>query len=439
MKRTLKVARGGGGGHKTLIPTQKSSNFKTFVALGLSAILPSLAFSAESDEALKQLLTTAPKAPSDSKTQKMENYSPVVDLRSSRAKTQYDEVWNDGWIRINQAFNQNTTIHFDKPTLGAVQEMSSTLEANNHATITIDADITSLKNNGVWNYGVVNGCWGTVRLIGNGKFVINANINPTGVGTDNDHGFFTFADADHSFFPSNFQKGNTTFLVNAKLVFKASGNLGSFLRITTDTNYGRSLYELNSSYIEIDMDNNGANKNTKKYVLRSSVYSGAGEQPTVFFNANTSNPSQADSQSNILKLTGNLETHYLNLYAHFTNSSSFLKGNLELNGGSSFATFSNGSSMIGNIDVSSNGNHSITFDNASFIGVAKNTATNGNSANNGVNTTITFTNTAGKIFGDGTNNIVASSYKGTIIGNFDVSANSATIINGSSDGSKGFF
>ncbi|HIY44153.1 MAG TPA: hypothetical protein IAA23_03880, partial [Candidatus Helicobacter avistercoris] len=366
----------------------------------------------------------------------MENYSPVVDLRSSRAKTRYDEVWHDGWMGINQAFNQNTTIYFDKPTLGAVQKMSSTLEANNHATITIDADITSLKRN-EWNYGVVNGWWGTVRLIGNGKFVINANINPTGVGTDNDHGFFTFADADHSFFPSNFRKRNTTFLVNAKLVFRASGNLGSFLRITTDTNYGRSLYELNSPYIEIDMDNNGANKNTKKYVLHSSVYSGAGEQPTVFFNANTSNPSQADSQSNILKLTGNLETHYLNLYAHFTNSSSFLKGSLELNGGSSFATFSNGSSMIGNIDVSSNGNHSITFDNASFIGVVKNSATNGNSAN-GVNTTITFKNTAGKTFGDGTNDIVASSYKGTIIGNFDVSANSATIINGGNDGSKGF-
>lgn len=58
--------------------------------------------------------------------------------------------------------------------------------------------------------------------------------------------------------------------------------------------------------------------------------------------------------------------------------------------------------------------------------------------NKGINTTITFKNTAGRTFGNDKNDIVASTFKGKINGYFDISTNTSANINGGSDGSKGF-
>ena len=205
----------------------------------------------------------------------------------------------------------------------------------------------------------------------------------------------------------------------------------------------------------------------------------------------------------IIQLTGSISTgmkrNYENtigngkIYANLTGSQSYLNGNIYSGryGGNSEAviSFTNNAQMRGDIvflDSSSaptskitftnakltgdinalgSGNHNVVFDQSSFIGTIKkdysinaiqNTTLDGtvngivNVTGNikdtslghqgsGANTTITFTNTAGKVFGSGDKNIVDSSFTGNIIGSFDLSAKSITTINGGADGSKGFF
>ena len=153
--------------------------------------MPSLAFSAESDEALKQLLTTAPKAPSDSKTQKMESYSPVVDLRTSRAKTQYDETWNEGWRHQNLTFDHNTKIEVTKSTwLYDVRPSVYTL--TNNATVEFDVNTDGFTNMNLGSSMVALNA-SVFGFEGKGNVVINANqtnLNDTNI-TD---GFFVSVD-----------------------------------------------------------------------------------------------------------------------------------------------------------------------------------------------------------------------------------------------------
>ena len=378
------------------------------------------------------MLTTAPQAPSDSKTQKIENYSPVVDLRSNTRATQYDQTYDNGFDpRANLIFNQNTNVFIGDVTTVQGGDIALKFTANNNALVTMDFDLDRCVNGG----GIFQACGGFegnggfIAFKGDGKFVINANMHSIS-NTADPSGFIEIVASDAAYGQENLE-------VYSSLTFKASGNVGSFLRITQAYEVGNFIF--NTPYLEIDMDNNGANKNTQKYFIYTQDHStlpNLSGYAKIYLNADTTNPQNAYNQSSILKITGNIRsTKNTRLYANFTNSDSFLKGNLELGSGSANITFSNGSSMTGNIDYLSDnmGNHSITFDNASYQGQIKDTQ-----SGKSTNTSVVFKNTAGRTFGNGIDNIVDASYKGAITGTFDVSANSTTIINGGTNGEKGF-
>lgn len=417
----------GGGVNKS-----PRKNLKSFIALGLSSILPSLAFSAESNEALNQLLTTAPQAPSDSKTQKIENYSPIADLRSNTRATQYDQTFDNGFdTRANLTFNQNTNVFIGDLTTHEYGDIALKFTANNNALVTMDFDLDRCVNSAdIFNAcGGFEGNGGYIAFKGDGHFVINANMHSISDKSDKS-GFIEMV-------VSSADYGQEDLEVYSALTFKASGNVGSFLRATQAYDVGNFIF--NTPYLEIDMDNNGANKNTQKYFIYTQDHytlPGLSGYAKIYLNADVNNPQNVYNQSSVLKITGSIRsTKNTRLYANFTNSDSFLKGNLELGSGSAQVTFSNGSSMIGNINyVNDNvGNHSIIFDNANYAGQIKDTQ-NGKSTN----TSVVFKNTAGRTFGNGTDDIVASSYKGVITGTFDMSTNSTTIINGGASGDKGF-
>ena len=165
-KRNLR--RGGG-------IANTSNKSKTFVALGLSAILPSLAFSAESDEALKQLLTTAPQSPSDSKAKSVENYSPVVDLRtnpnlaSSRAQT---ETWNN-WKEGTITWDQSTVLDVNN---GLAVVAVADYNVRNNAVITINSHASGVQDPyGLLSSSVLLNNNASVFFRGNGTFVINSH------------------------------------------------------------------------------------------------------------------------------------------------------------------------------------------------------------------------------------------------------------------------
>lgn len=409
----------GGGVNKA-----STTSLRSFVALGLSSLLPSLAFSSEGNEALSQLLITAPKAPSGSKTQKMESYSPVVDLRSRSATP------SNSWLFGNQTFTQNTVLDLYFPNgtkdlldsgIGTVFNTNSTLTLN----ITADRLIYGIQG----EYGVLAMAEYYLHFTGSGTYNLNVTVNSTDY--NNIFGFLGIYDRSS---PNPFNID-----VQSNFIFKASGNVGSFIGMPfgQEDVYGTGSYRFNAPYLEIDMNNDGKNKNTQQYVIYSNTSAdgngfGKSSAPSFYLNANSDMPTQANSQSSVVKLTGNLLFTNAKTYAYFTNSQSFLKGNLELKYGKSIFSFSNESSMTGNIKITGNGNHSITFDNANFIGQVQ-------GANSNSNTVVTFKNTASRTFGNGTDDIVDSSYQGAITGSFDVSANSTTIINGGTDGSKGFF
>ncbi|WP_300223907.1 hypothetical protein, partial [uncultured Helicobacter sp.] len=275
--------------------------------------MPSLAFSAESDETLKQLLTTAPKAPSDSKAKSVENYSPVVDLRNSKTTQQYDEVYEQGFSDTGYYFNSDTDILVNDITgrNGAIRNLS--FNSSNNALITMNFYIDKCANKAIFTAcGGFAGNWGNIAFNGNGTFIINADMNAN-QNYDETSGFFDMA-------PSKFAGQNFNIDITSRMIFKATGNVGAFIRTTSTENNG--FLQLNSPYLEIDMDNNGANKNNRKYFIYTQRYYGA--IPTFYINANESNPSQANDPSSILKITGSIMSAMTsNIYAHFSNASSF--------------------------------------------------------------------------------------------------------------------
>lgn len=350
------------------------------------------------------------------------DYSRMVDLRTQKNQT-YDQTFN-GLNRQTINFDTNTNVLVDKSTGNGTTK----LYANNNSTITMDFKINDFTPTSLTNYfSVFQGNYGYYTFGGNGKFIINANVN-NGAHLEEDHGFLDII--------TDAKKDNLN--ISASMVFKASGNLNSFLRVITGSSNGN--FYLNTPLLEVDIHNNGANANTGKYFLNTiKYYSGAA---SIYLNADPNNPSQAHNQNNILKITGDIKsTANTKLYAHFSNAQSYLNGNVFLGSGSTNLVFSNGALANGNIDfIDDKGSHNITFDQASFIGHIKDTSKKNNSdAGYSANTTITFKNTAGKTFGDNTNDIVDAKYKGTIIANFDLSQSSTTSIKGGSDGSKGFF
>lgn len=398
---------------------------KTLIALGLASLLPNFAFSSDGDDALTQLLSTAPTNPNDSKTQTLTSYSPVADLRTS--KTTYDQTFENG-LGINKTymFDKNTNVFVgDISTSNSSASLVLSFQANNSAIVTMDFDLDKCVSLGLFTAcGGLGGNWGAVTFSGNGTFVINADMHAN----TNYNETSAFIDLNSRLFGNH--KYNLD--ITSKMIFKATGNVGSFLRTTTGSTNG--AFKINSPYLEIDMNNGGANKNTQKYFIFTQSYN-ASSFATIYVNANPDMPTLSDSDSNILKITGNIRSDIRTLfYAHFTNSDSFLKGNLELGTGSANITFSNGSSMTGDINIIGDGTHSIIFDNASFMGTIKSSSGNDSSSN----TTITFTNTSGQTFGSTTSGVVDSTYRGKVIGSFDLSSTSATKIRGGSDGSKGF-
>ncbi|WP_300221471.1 hypothetical protein, partial [uncultured Helicobacter sp.] len=276
--------------------------------------MPSLAFSSESNEALNQLLASAPQSPSDSKTQKMENYSPVVDLRTSREKT-YDQTFDNGFQpHSNHVFNKNTNIFVGDITALAGGDINVSFTANNNSLVTMDFNLNRCVDAKLYtSCGGFEGNYGYVSFSGNGTFVLNvqgqANQNYQEASGFFDMVSITWEGHEHDLD------------ITSSMIFKASGNVGSFLR-TTSYNSGIGKYIINSPYLEIDMDNNGANKNTNKYFLYAQRYGGG--YSDFYINANESNPSQANDPSSILKITGSIMSAMTsNIYAHFSNASSF--------------------------------------------------------------------------------------------------------------------
>ncbi|MCE3047399.1 hypothetical protein [Helicobacter kayseriensis] len=100
------------------------------------------------------------------------------------------------------------------------------------------------------------------------------------------------------------------------------------------------------------------------------------------------------------------------------------------------------SSLEGDLNITNDAHSSYLFNQSDFKGSIKGGSWSNQSfqtnGGGGTNSTIVFTNTAGRTFGDGNNNIVDQSFRGDIVGSFNVSADSTTTIKGGSDGSKGF-
>ena len=407
-----------------------SKRFSSLVALGLSTLLPSFAFGAESDEALTSLLAQAPSNPSQIRN--LQAYSPVVDLRTQRATVDYTQ---NPPFPSGGTWNQDTTINVNLQNVGVMEDGNRFFNANNQAHVTMNFTVANpMTGGGLQNIGILAAQLNQIVFQGNGFFDITANITNQ---NEADTNSFIGAWDNHLV--------DVLFSISSPFRFVAQGKTQNFLLVYSFGGYGDGKYLLNSPYIEIDMSKNTAsNKNIIK--LSNSFGTVNVGNPTFFINANESDPTKAHNTSNVLKFTGNIQLDRGIFYANFTNNQSFFKGNLELGEGKSNISFSGGSRLTGNIDfikqsgtnvTIGTGTHTITFDQASFIGSVKNSGTNGNSSK-GINTTITFKNTAGRTFGNGTDDIVANTFKGAINGFFDVSASSITRINGSSDGTKGF-
>ena len=458
-----------GGGAKKFSTT----SLKSFVALGLSSILPSLAFSSESNKALNQLLTTASQAPSDSKTQKMENYSPVVDLRSSKAITNDGSIFNNNPVNITQ----DTVIGSSSNRWNVARDMQQTkvsknITIANNATLSIYA-----LNNAGYGYIFASTVGDMGLTWSGGNIVIDFQSSGWG-GNDNVRGGII--------------ANGSLFQINSNLDFtyrEGSNSAGHDYRAqgvaAVGANYGGTA-KLLGNRIKINAIGQ-KNQNIGLGIFSLVAHDGG----SIYLNAK--DDGSANNQNAIVQLDGSISTglaknsgHYAGngkIYANFTGGDSYLNGNIysgRYNGGSKLVanftdgasmtgeivllgdstptsqiTFSNGSTLTGDINALSDGKHNITFDSSGFVGTIERNeneiaGTNiGSGTGNdidkslrtlgsGANTSVSFINTGGKVFGDGTNDIVASSYTGSIYGVFDVSANSSTIIKGSSDGSKGF-
>lgn len=400
---------------------------KILIALGLAGLLPSFAFSSDSDDTLAQLLSVAPVNPNDSKTQTSTSYSPVVDLRTLRV-VEVDETSNPPFPN-GGTWDANTIVNINIENVDYIYKTTRIFQANNGANVVMNFNVVNPQYHSMQ--------WGSTTLIdsqgiltanestkiafrGDGMFDITASI--TGNVTDTSATFMGIWDYGR-------EDGIRT-EITSRFKFQAKDKLRNFVHFYQGEN-GSGKHIWNSPYIEIDMS--GSSWSGERYVISNGGWS----NPFIYINANQSDTSQADNKTNILKFTGSIDigtVYSARLYAHFTNSDSFLKGNLGLNSGESNISFSNNASMTGDINITGDGTHSITFNNASFMGIIKSSTGN----DNGSNSTITFTNTAGKTFGSTTSGVVDSTYRGKIVGSFDLSSNSATKIRGGSDGSKGF-
>lgn len=473
MKNQMKKKPLGGGVENKSPKSYKT--FKSFVALGLSTILPSFAFSNESDEALTQLLSTTPSNPNDSKVQTLASYSPVVDLRTSRAVTNDGSIFNGNAVNITQDTIIGTLDNRWNVTTDDIEtKASKNITIANGATLTINAtnntgfgyvfagvDDQSKRIN--WSGGNIvidfqSSGWGGYNNVRGGLesdgyvFEISSNLD------------FTYREDDNT-------AGNGSRSAGVSAIGSAFNGsvklLGDQIKINSigkeNQNIGLGIFSLlanRGGAVFLNAKDDGTINKTNAIVqVKGSISTGLGSIPS------TNNRGEGK------------------IYAHFTGSQSFLEGNIYsgLYGGNSevVASFNNNAQMrgeivflsdstsstsnitftnaklTGDINALGSGNHNAVFDRSSFIGTIKKDENNiqgtnigGSTGNtldialgtrgNGTNTTITFSNTAGKEFGTESGGVVASSYAGNIIGTFDVSQSSTTKINGGTDGSKGF-
>ena len=297
------MSMGGGGNVK------KSPSYGKFVALGLSALLPSFAFSSESDEALTQLLSTAPSNPSDSKTQTLENYSPVVDLRTSRA-TNYTEVWSQAQ-RGNKTWNSDAHI--------LIQDSPSQIYGNinfvSNANVVFDIQNSSWADNFLGIVHHLKGFYienvGFVTFSGSGTFTYNF----TGTAGGNDEKNFL------NFFDDRKAGINLT----SRFVFNAIRDLDVFLRVGIGgaNKYGNGVYTINSPFIQINMKNETNGNSGKYFIYNKAYYDGSNISfPDFFINANTDG--SINNQSSIQQYNGDIYFSSGRLFMHLTNSQSFL-------------------------------------------------------------------------------------------------------------------